>query len=211
MSQYDSRYFTTDDENIRNLIVPLPLPWWSRTYEYAWCTKFLNGTGTILDAACGICHPFKFHAALNSNEMHACDLDIRINSDEAIKVDIAKEFGHTGLDRLRSNLINKIQANLTDLPYKNDLFDTIFCISTLEHMSEEDMLAALFEFKRCIKPEGHIVLTFDVPTISPIKLFDMISKADLYPVGEVDLSKPDNAIHTDMYGGLNCFRTVLYK
>jgi len=207
----ESRYFTTDDETVENVIVPLPKAWWSRIYEYAWCLKFLNGAGTVLDAACGICHPFKFYAAQRSTEMHACDLDHRINSDFEIQNDISKEFGQHGLNNLRSDRLNKLQANLTNLPYKNNMFDTIFCISTLEHMSEISMALAFLEFKRCIKPYGKIVLTFDVPTITPHKLFEMIQASGLHTIGEVDLNLPENAIQTSMYGGLYCFRTILSK
>lgn len=56
-----SRFITFDDPQLKKVILELPEIWWSRMYEYAWASSFVNDDHVVLDAACGICHPFKFH------------------------------------------------------------------------------------------------------------------------------------------------------
>jgi 2-polyprenyl-3-methyl-5-hydroxy-6-metoxy-1,4-benzoquinol methylase len=49
-------------------------------------------------------------------------------------------------------------ADVKNLPFSNDSFDVIVCSEVLEHVSEYKK--AIDEFKRCIKPNGLIVLSF---------------------------------------------------
>lgn len=66
-------------------------------------------------------------------------------------------------------------GDLRDLPYRDDYFDEIVCISTLEHVgmdnslftgttqsiyfNENDFVIALKELKRILKPEGRLLVT----------------------------------------------------
>lgn len=86
---YVSRFFVNSDARREKLIYDLPESWWSRPYEYEWCTNFISPHDVVLDAACGISHPLKFYLAGFSDEVYACDLDARILSREAILQNIA--------------------------------------------------------------------------------------------------------------------------
>ena len=43
--------------------------------------------------SCDLSHPFKFHLADHCREVHACDLDERIQFPEAIQAAVAADFG----------------------------------------------------------------------------------------------------------------------
>jgi len=49
-------------------------------------------------------------------------------------------------------------ADVTNLPFDDNTFDVIVCSEVLEHVSEYKK--AIMEFKRCVKPKGHLVLSF---------------------------------------------------
>lgn len=50
-------------------------------------------------------------------------------------------------------------ADLTNLQYKDDSMDAVFCISTLEHVTDD--LKALREMLRVVKPGRHVCLTVE--------------------------------------------------
>ncbi|MRN53019.1 class I SAM-dependent methyltransferase [Paenibacillus monticola] len=211
---YVSRFFVNSDARRDHLIFDLPESWWSRPFEYEWCINFISPHGVVLDAACGISHPLKFYLAGVCAEVHACDIDSRIVSREAILEEISYEIGTEAarLVQAESMLnLDLIQANLTALPYDDESFDTIFCISVLEHLTLEDTVRALQEFHRTLNGEGLLVLTFDYPTINLSLMNNLLMKAGFLYWGETDFELPDDAVHTNALGGLNCFRAVLKK
>ncbi|GBF75355.1 SAM-dependent methyltransferase [Paenibacillus sp. 598K] len=209
-----SRFILRSDERQATLIHPLPSTWWSRPYEYSWAMAFASPEAVVLDAACGISHPFKFALAERSREAHACDLDPRITSKAAIIEDISRDFGveaaASQVDYWQEGL-RLACANLTELPYEDALFDRVFCISVLEHMPFNDQALALREFSRVLKPDALLILTFDYPTVSLEDISMLLRDTGFVFAGEVDYTLPEDALHTDMWGGLHCFRAVLRK
>ena len=188
MNKYASRFFRTDDLKRDNFIFDLPPHWWSRPYEYAWASKFAESDDIVLDAACGICHPLKFYLLDNCREVYACDIDKRILSPEEILKDIADDFGEETATYFPQKYLKNIsycQSSLTALPYEDKTFNKIYCISVLEHLDDifnkyskmidmgvfnrlfsRDMYLSLKEFKRTLKDDGLIILTFDYPTVN---------------------------------------------
>jgi len=49
-------------------------------------------------------------------------------------------------------------GDITNLPFKNQKFDLIICSEVLEHV--KNYPKAIKEFKRCLKPNGHLILSF---------------------------------------------------
>jgi len=49
-------------------------------------------------------------------------------------------------------------GDITHLPFKNKKFDLIICSEVLEHV--KNYPKAIKEFKRCLKPNGHLILSF---------------------------------------------------
>lgn len=215
MKNLESRFFTFDDVKETNIFYEIPDGWWSRIYEYPWAGSFVEESDIVLDAAAGVCHPFKYYLVDKAKSVHVIDQDERImNADEVVK-DIrhfvgdkqADEFDRTYVDKLKYKVgsIDKISA-------RNKFFDKVFCISVFEHVSEEVQLGALKEFARILKDDGLIVFTVDYPDVTPDKLMRIVEEADLEFAGDVNFNIPNNAIKTNYLGReLKCFRAVLKK
>lgn len=209
-----SRFFVNTDERRDELIYKLPDTWWSRPFEYAWCTHFVSSHDVVLDAACGISHPLKFYLSEICEEVHACDLDARIERMEDVLFEITADVGEEAAWEVQSTVTPRLhlsQANLTALPYEDEYFDTVFCISVLEHMEPQDQFQALQEFNRILNDEGLLILTFDFPTVNLNMISALLHYAGFQFWGETDFSLPPDAVRTEAWGGLNCFRAVLKK
>jgi SAM-dependent methyltransferase len=212
MTERVSRYFRTSDVSPDTFVFPLPATWWSRRYEYAWAASFAEKDHCVLDTACGISHPLKFYLADHCSGTYACDLDSRILDDGAVMRDVGADFGNAAISTAAYLALMKIKrdrADITELPYTDKMFDRVFCISVLEHLPRTDMARALKQFKRVLKPDGLIVATFDVPTVDVRELARAVKDCGLDFAGEVQLDRPADAVHTEMYGGLACFRALL--
>jgi len=215
MSIYDSRFFVHTDEKTDTTLLKLPYDWWSRFYEYEWASQFVNKDDVILDAACGVCHPFKFYLTDRCQAVYACDLDPRILDPEAIIQDVKAFFGADVAAQFDKSYINKVDfsiANLSALPYENNKFDKIFCISVLEHMDQTSLFGAFQEFNRVLKEDGLLVLTFDFPDIQFDILREAIRQSDLTFYGDVSYELPEDALYSRFHPPtLYCFRSVLKK
>lgn len=205
-----SRFFTSGDARMDRVLLPLPEYWWSRPYEYAWASRFAGGT--VLDAACGISHPFKFYLADCCSEVYGCDRDARILSNAAILQEIREVFGEREAVYVAENgYLNKVrlyQADLESLPFRDGTFDTIFCISVFEHLSDAQKREALRQFYRTLKDGGKLVLTMDYPLADPAFMQASFAEVGFKPAGPVDYTIPQGAIAGQ---GLLCYRAVLTK
>ncbi|WP_339305062.1 class I SAM-dependent methyltransferase [Paenibacillus sp. FSL R5-0519] len=211
----ESRYIRQSDPKTDTLVFPLHPAWWSRPYEYEWARRFARSDDVVLDAACGISHPFKFWLAEHCREVHACDWDERILSEEAIRLDIASDFGELAAQDLPESTLfrlHRAKANLAQLPYESGKFDRVFCISVLEHLDTGTMLRAFREFARVLKPNGQLIATFDVPEMRPDLLETIMAVTGLNIKDKLNVEEPDDAIWSDMYGApIRCFRAVICK
>ena len=230
---YISRFFREDDKRKDKVIFDLPEYWWSRPYEYAWASEFVNHSDIVLDAACGICHPLKFYLLDKCQEVHACDIDDKILSDDQILQEIKKEYGTNACVNFPKKYLRDIhysKASLTELPYKDNMFDRIFCISVIEHLNDvsnkysrwpkifrcklfnrlfpQDIYRSLKEFKRILKDDGLIVLTLDYPRINLEYLRKILPEIGLTFADKVSFIIPQNAIYSKK-DKIYCFRALL--
>ncbi|WP_053376977.1 class I SAM-dependent methyltransferase [Paenibacillus sp. FJAT-27812] len=211
----EARFFTAADAKTDTLIYPLPETWWSRPYEYEWCRSLAAPGDIALDAACGISHPLKFYLGGLCKETHACDFDPRIDSWEAIKQEIIQDVGQEALSSIIAHQgysnVRYAQASITDLPYENGQFDIVFCISVLEHLRHVDQDLSLKEFARVVKRGGRVALTFDYPTVDLQQLYRAVESAGLTFANDFEWTPPPDAVHSDLWGRLYCFRALLKK
>lgn len=214
---WTSRFITSDDPQMNKVILKLPKIWWSRPYEYAWACSFVSKNDVVLDAACGICHPFKFYLCNLCQNVYACDLDERLLSPKEILKDMIYVFGQEALtfplDYLDKPHLSR--QDISNTTYAEAMFDKVICISVLEHLSQEELLKTLLEFKRLLKKDGLIVITLDYPYLD-IKTFNlMLREAGLSYADKVDFELPGNALTTHLFpefpSGLFSFRALLKK
>ena len=254
MSWYTSRFFRVDDSHDDQFIFDLPQPsWWSRPYEYAWASKFCESSDVALDAACGVEHPFRFFLLDHCREAYACDIDGRILESAKVLQAIENSFGKgaaAGLPQRYLNNIHYVQSPLTSLPYPDKMFDKIYCLSVLEHLHDlfnrhpvmwhlgifrrflrREIWLSLEQFKRILKDDGLIILTFDYPGValghfrkhvsmvglrlkySGINLGyfkEAASSLGLTFAGDSSFEIPKSAVYSPRHR-LYCFRAVLRK
>ncbi len=186
--------------------------WWSRPHEYAWAAQFAGPNLVVLDAACGISHPFKWFLGETSRETWACDLDSRIaNQTELLRVtydDLGEEAYQ--VVKMKGQLlkqVNLVHASICDLPDNMPQFDRIFCISTLEHLDPISREQALEQFARNLAPNGLVVLTVDYPKVIPEDLLESASEAGLVPAKKAHLGTPPEGALSNGY--LFIYRCVL--
>lgn len=178
MRVLDSRWLPKDDS----------LPWVvngihidpatrTRREEYGWAASMATGS-MILDAATGYVPnwhvlPYILLRTPVCRTVIACDMDPRQ----------AQMPYHPAIVRM--------QGNLMCLPYLDNQFDTVFCISTLEHLDPAEQAASARELLRVCKPGGRMVLTADFASWLP-GLFGLPFGPDECP--EPKLSPPVYAL-----------------
>lgn len=124
---------------------------WSRQYEYAYVfsqlSKLKLNNFKILDAGSGWSFfPFFIGEEFPNAEVHCLDANKKVK----------RLFDKTSIP---GNLFFKL-GNLKKIPYPDNFFDVISCISVLEHT--EDYETIIKEFCRVLKPKGKLLLTFDI-------------------------------------------------
>lgn len=206
-----NNFFRYDDNRSDNFVFNLDLNFfWSRLYEYPFALMFADKDDVCLDLCCGTYHPLKFALADKCKEVYACDLQDL--SESHLLSEIYDMFPNQWFDNAILKKIQFSNCNITSLPYSNEMFHKIFCISSLEHMDLETVILGLKEAKRVLKNNGKIILTVDYPSIIPEKLIEIVSDVGLIIDGEFDYSIPENAIWSDYFGAeYKCYSMILKK
>lgn len=206
-----SRFIRKNDLKVNEVWgIPLRNTWWSRPHEYAWAMQFAGPDFVVLDAACGISHPFKWYLADHCKKTWACDIDPRLTSKAAVIKETYDDLGEEAFNVLvdKDYIFKKItlvNQSIFDLPESMPSFDRIFCISTLEHLKPEERVRVFENFARVLSPQGWIVLTVDYPVVTPEELSENARKANLVPVGIEEIGSPDsNALSNGLYTIYRC-------
>lgn len=191
----------------------MPSDWWSRFYEYAWASNFIEENDVCLDAACGAPHPFKFYLASICKDVYACDIDNDILDKDKLLRRVSKYFDEEDVKKA-SQYIDKIKFSnnsLTNLSYDENKFDKIYCISSLEYIPMDYIGICVSELYRVLKKDGLIILTVDYPTINIDFLVNCLKNAGFEFVSFFDSKLYNNAIYSQLLGELYCFRLLFKK
>lgn len=132
-----------------------PFHQWSRQWEYPYVldriqsVPSLNTRKRILDAGSGVTFfPYYLKSKYEMVDMYCCDRD----------PSLAETF-----QSINSESEQKVEfscSNLNSTAYEDNSFDSIYCISVLEHANNYHEI--IEEFLRIMKPGGKLVVTFDV-------------------------------------------------
>jgi len=226
--QWTSRFVVEADPRAGSFVFDMPPEWWSRPYEYDWASRFAEANDVALDAASGVPHPLKFYLVDHCREVHAVDLDERITDPAAIRAETESAYQVEMPQRYLDDVDYRL-ASLTDLPYADGTFDKVYCISVLEHLRDPfnkwpwllplrpllgfvtpTIELSLREFRRVLKDDGLMVLTFDHPRISLAYVDHLVQSLGLEFAGPHDYAIPADALAWPERG-LRCFRAVLRK
>lgn len=195
---------------------------WSREWEYPWAILYseVKKGDKILDCGCGGSPLLPFFA-YHGVECYGVDK----NYGEKIKPysKIRLMIPHLPLATLRdfyvdpSVVIGKkiIISNddMTNLHFKDEFFDEIFCISVIEHLSVLEAQKSINEMVRVLKPGGKLFLTMDHDGehVNPElrgKYQEIIRWSNLSICGDTDFTipKPD-----EIHGTYNVVSMILRK
>lgn len=71
-----------------------------------------------------------------------------------------QDYSIKGMCRKENVKCNLAWGSILEVPFKDETFDTVVCISTLEHI--EDGVKAISDMKRVLKPGGRLLAGFPV-------------------------------------------------
>ena len=105
------------------------------------------------------------------------------------------------------------QHSLEKIPFENDFFDKVYCISVIEHLAERTALQGVKEMARVLKKGGLLVITMDDngPHVNPAFVSNfqkIIAASGLKLHGQSCFSKP---VPEDVPGTYNVVGFVLEK
>jgi SAM-dependent methyltransferase len=132
-----------------------PLHQWSRQWEYPYVFSKIQSviknmeTTRILDAGSGVTFfPYYIKSSYSSADIYCADNDENFE-------EVYQHINAHGDNKVRFSC-----CDLKKLPYEDDWFDVVYCVSVLEHT--DDYTEILDEFRRVLRPGGSLVITFDV-------------------------------------------------
>lgn len=82
------------------------------------------------------------------------------------------------------------QGSILKLPFKNNFFDTIVCLSVLEHFKDDELDYGIRELYRVVKPGGSLII--GIPGKNPlsnffIKYILVCTPNEIHPSGHLDI------------------------
>jgi ubiquinone/menaquinone biosynthesis C-methylase UbiE len=201
----ENAFFRETDEQVNELAGwPIPVEWWSRPYEYAWALNYASDGMLVADMGCGwMQRPFKNGLAAKGAQVLAVDANAKL----------LEQAPHENIKFIVADFTKGVDS----IPDAS--LDRVFCVSVLEDVG--DMTdAALREFARVLKPDGLIVMTFDVhydlnrqlgqyPGVNLKRLADALEANNLSFREEPDWSKEQAVYHYNF--NLTPFHCVLVK
>jgi ubiquinone/menaquinone biosynthesis C-methylase UbiE len=148
--------------------------------ETHWHEFFDVGSGDrLLDAGCG--HGDYTVLALKSGaQVWAFDFSNEMTRRTAARVD---RLGLEARAITRHSVLN--------IPYPDEMFDQVFCLAVLDHLSASDRKQAMGELKRVLKKGGKLYL--DVPNRLAYHwrgAFEIMRLFKLYPAGKIHFFTP---------------------
>jgi ubiquinone/menaquinone biosynthesis C-methylase UbiE len=136
--------------------------WMIRKLEYSFAIKALfeieherSAPLHILDLGCGVV-PLSNYLSLRGHLVIGVDPDVDVI-----------HFANEHLNSFFHSKVDYRVARAEQLPFSDNSFDAVLMVSVLEHIPPGNDRLALSEAARVLKPDGRLILTFDVsPTLS---------------------------------------------
>lgn len=104
----------------------------------------------VLDAGCGAGSFLPLMAAAVGPTGHITAIDLAPENIAAVE----QRLAHWHLDCP----VSLVVGNLLDLPLADASLDAVWCANTSQYLSDEDLVAALVEFRRVVRPGGLVAI-----------------------------------------------------
>lgn len=108
-----------------------------------WFAPYIAQAGRLLDAGCA--YGFMLQRYSGTHELHGSDISAHALEQAQMRVPAAE---------LVENCLGK-----EILPWPENYFDVILCNDVVEHLNEADIIAAIQDFYRVLKPGGRLCIT----------------------------------------------------
>lgn len=190
---------------------PWALPYLSQPAFYAarlWEYPFVFYAGEfkpgmrVLDVGCGM-NPFTIFLHKETNcHISGADPDLFTKGVKYKCHGVSHEY-------IKKTGLKIVEAGMEKLPFPNNFFDRVICVSVVEHVEHEIAKKGIQEMARVLKPNGRLIVTLDVNLHSELgRPLDLLWDSNLLPVGPVDLHWPyqrfgnfcDGLQPADVYG-----------
>jgi SAM-dependent methyltransferase len=185
---------------------------WSRRWEYPWAilaAEFGDRTGRTLDVGGGG-SPFSRYLARAGHDSHVADPSLDRGSSFVYDADksmtqnlrsVAKRvlFRIAGINSLwglpqhhGESAVHYAASPADDLSYHDEHFDTVFCLSVMEHIPTALWDACMREFGRVLRPGGRLILTLDMTTPEANRRLyrRLVEGTELQLIGQPDYEVP---------------------
>ncbi|EFM09932.1 Methyltransferase type 11 [Paenibacillus curdlanolyticus YK9] len=186
----------------------VPAAWWTRSEEWAWSGLFVHPHRVVLDSSLS-------RGIIRSNQT---DYETRHNPRIVSLQSVFEHMQHEeepALDaaaiqeRLERDALRFIRSDITRLPYDDEKFDTVFCLSVIERLEQADAREALLEFRRTLKTGGLLVLTFDELTPDLPQITRSVRDCGYSFAGEYESAwTSDGSGSENVQGRLYAFRAI---
>jgi cyclopropane fatty-acyl-phospholipid synthase-like methyltransferase len=74
-------------------------------------------------------------------------------------------------------------SDARDLPFKKDVFDTVFMLDIVEHLAQEDLISVFHQVYQCLKPGGKLII-HTMPNLNYYKYGYPIFRFIMYLLGK---------------------------
>lgn len=118
-----------------------------KEYEMLTQAAQLEGDEIVLDLGCG-------------SGIYSRPCAQRLNRGTVVGLDLSVPMLNYASSQARSEQLRNllfIHGNALDLPFPDSEFDAVICCATIHHFSIPDLLRAIMEVRRVLKPGGHLM------------------------------------------------------
>lgn len=177
---------------------------WAKPWEWPWpiLSAGLQPGMRVLDAGCGS-SPLLAYLARRGLDCYGVDKGTGMGKrDHLLRLlGLRRQWGYFQHARWVRRPIRISREGIEDMSFPDESFDRVFCISVLEHLSENDWPIAMREMARVLRPSGRLVLTMDLwPFEQPWDCEQLVAEGGLRLVGErPDYSIPKEVRHSHTY------------
>ncbi|MWC29268.1 class I SAM-dependent methyltransferase [Paenibacillus sp. MMS18-CY102] len=203
----DEEQVDSDTAN-RPFVFKVPTAWWTRSDEWAWSGLFVHPDRVVLDSS--LSRGIIRSNTLDYESRHSPRIVSLQSVFEQMQPDDEPALDALAVqERLERDALRFIRADITQLPYEDEKFDTVFCLSVIEALEQTDAREALLEFRRTLKTGGLLVLTFEEqsPDLAPITR--TVRDCGYSFAGEYESAwATDGSNNTNAQGRLYAFRAI---